>query len=104
MSAIFCNTYDGVKVEGLKGIEGEYDVGAKVDFTNYDVPNSFILAQKYFFDEPVEFNQYIYLLFRNGKYINYFTRLDKIKGDFPVYENSNKPQKDWLKLKLKDVK
>lgn len=80
--AIFDNGYDNVKVDIL---EGSYEKGDIVSLEKTNLPNDCIIAVKYFLDEKEEKDKYIFLLIINSKYVNYFTTLEKIKGDFPVY-------------------
>lgn len=98
---IFDNGYDNVKVENLDGF---YQKGDKVSLKQTNLPNDCIIAVKYFLDEKEEKDKYIFLLIINEKYVNYFTTLEKIKGDFPVYVNKgvseNKNQFGWEEIKL----
>lgn len=98
--AIFDNGYDNVKVHTLNG---SYAKGDKVTLDGTNLPEDCIIAVKYFLDEKEEKDKYIFLLIRNSKYINYFTALEKIKGNFPVFIDKELSKKKnnfgWKEIK-----
>lgn len=99
MYATLDNSYDGIQVHCFE--LGWYSRGEVLPVEVAGIPKNCILATKYFFDENKDIDKYIYILIKNGIYINYFFRLDDIKGDFPIYEDIyypilKSPKYNWL--------
>lgn len=81
------NGYDGIQVKCFDCLLRQYERGEILPIEEAGLPSDCILATKYFFDEKEDINKYVYILIKNKKYINWFTNLKQIKGDFLIYED-----------------
>jgi len=88
------NGYDGIQVHCFE--LGGYNRRDVLPIEEAGIPKDCILATKYFLDEKNDLDKYVYILIRNGVYINWFFKLEDIRGNFPIYEDDVASKYNWL--------
>lgn len=97
----FDDGYQGIQLKCFDQWLRWYNRGEYVPLYEGFLPKNCIIA-KHWYDEVDREQGYVFLLFKNSRYINCFYHLQDIKGKFPIYEDSpfsDKPLKeDWVLL------
>lgn len=104
MYSTFDNGYDDIKVHCI-GV-GRFKKGDRLPIEKTNLPLNCILATKYYFDEREDIDKFVYILIEYGKYVNWFDSISKIKGKYPIYEDTSpygsKAKYGWEPVKISE--